>query len=192
MTDVAAAIIAGGAARRFGGRVKAHIRVDGERIIDRQLAVLRPRFASIAIIADDPEPYAELGLPVLPDEVSGQGPLAGLVTALAWAPAPRLFAVACDLPFLAAQPLERLLAWPRAAGALAVAPRTARGAEPLHAVYETAALPLLRRRLARGERKLASLLEALGAVLVSCDALAADPRFLINVNSEADLKNALG
>ena len=52
----AAAILAGGKATRMGGRAKSFLVVDAERVIDRQLAVLRPLFSEILIVANDPGP----------------------------------------------------------------------------------------------------------------------------------------
>src|SRR5262249_51342017 len=66
--NVAAAILAGGGGTRMGeGVVKGLLSVGGERIIDRQLAVLRPLFAEVVIAANDPEPWVDLGLRVVPD-----------------------------------------------------------------------------------------------------------------------------
>ena len=46
--SVAAAILAGGGGTRMGeGVVKGLLSVGGQRIIDRQLAVLRPLFAEV-------------------------------------------------------------------------------------------------------------------------------------------------
>ena len=66
--SVAAAILAGGGGTRMGeGVVKGLLSVGGQRIIDRQLAVLRPLFAEVLIAANDPEPWAGLRLRVVPD-----------------------------------------------------------------------------------------------------------------------------
>jgi molybdopterin-guanine dinucleotide biosynthesis protein A len=66
--SVAAAILAGGGGTRMGeGVVKGLLSVGGQRIIDRQLAVLRPLFAEVLIAANDPEPWEGLRLRVVPD-----------------------------------------------------------------------------------------------------------------------------
>jgi molybdopterin-guanine dinucleotide biosynthesis protein A len=73
--NVAAAILAGGGGTRMGeGVVKALLSVGGQRIIDRQLAALRPLFAEVVIAANDPEPWAGLGVRVVPDRMFS-GPL---------------------------------------------------------------------------------------------------------------------
>src|SRR5207244_8057003 len=97
----AAAIIAGGRGTRMreagtgadgGGRpdagvTKALLVVDGRRIIDRQLEVLRRCFDDIVLVANDPALASSLGseanVRVVADRVpGGLGPLAGLDAAL--------------------------------------------------------------------------------------------------------------
>ena len=146
-----AAILAGGRARRFGGRPKALLPVGGLRIIDRLLAALRPVVGEVVIIAREDGPYRELGLPIRHDVLPGTGPLGGIYTALAATTAPRTLVVAADMPFLNA-PFLRLL---RDAGRDAdiAVPRTADGYQPLCASYGAACAAPIRRRL--DERRLA-------------------------------------
>ena len=186
---VAAAILAGGRAERLGGRVKMHVEVGGRRIIDRQLEVLRPLFEDIAIISNDPAPFAELDVPVLPDEVKGEGPLRGIASALAWSPRPRVFVVAGDMPFLNADAIRHLLAQ----SGQVVVPVLDGHADPLHAVYQRDCLAVVRRRLEAGQRKAAELLDDVDTVRVDANVLREfDPelRCLTNVNTPVDLQNA--
>jgi len=186
--QAAAAILAGGAARRFGGTNKAHLVVAGDRIIDRQLAVLRPRFADIAIVADDARPWTELGLPVIPDVARGVGPLAGIAAALAWSPCPRLFVIGCDMPFVDLRAIELLLS----KSGDAVAPVVGGRPEPLFAVYSRACAAAIERMLAAGHRKTAGLLDEARATRVDeAELRAIDPelRFLVNINSPTDLRS---
>jgi len=184
----AAAIIAGGRAERFGGRIKAHLEVDGRRIIDRQLDVLRPLFSEIAICADDATPFRDTGLPVLADELPGQGPLGGIASALVWASSERVFVVAGDMPFLDPRAIQLLLS----RSGDVVVPMVAGMPDPLHAVYHKRALAAIRSRLASGRRKTAALLadcDTIGVDESELRALDPELRFLVNVNSPSDLKN---
>lgn len=189
--SISAAIVAGGKARRFGGRVKPLVEVDGEAIIDRQLRVLRSRFADIVIAANDPQPFAHLGLPVIPDEAAGQGPLAGVAAALGHAHADYVLAVAGDMPYLDARAVDALVE--RAGPDVdAVVPFVGGYVEPLFALYSRRALRVIRARIDRGELRAQSLFSdpELRVVRVGDDtlrAIDADLRFLTNVNSEADL-----
>jgi len=79
---LAAAIVAGGAARRLDGAAKALLRLGNQRIIDRQLAALQAVTPTIFIVAPDPSPYDGMGLRVVPDAIAGAGALGGIYTAI--------------------------------------------------------------------------------------------------------------
>lgn len=187
--SVAAAILAGGKATRMGGRPKSFLEVDGRRIVDRQLEVLRPLFDELFIVANDAPRYAALGLPVVPDAIRDAGPLAGLVTAIEAAHAAAVVVVACDMPYLSAAALRRLIEAP--ADADVVVPRVAGRPEPLHARYARACAPAMRRRIAAGDLKIARVFEDVRVHWLEepeLRAIAPDLRFLANCNTPDDLE----
>jgi molybdopterin-guanine dinucleotide biosynthesis protein A len=190
--DVAAAIIAGGQARRFGGREKAFLEIDGVRIIDRQLAALRPVTPDlVVVVADRPERYAGLGVPVVVDLIAGAGALGGIYTAVASSRADRTIVVACDLPFLTAEFLAHLARAGR--GADVVIPRTAAGYEPLCACYARAAADPIRRRIEAGALKAADVPPGLQVREIGPEEIARfdhDGRLLLNVNTPDDYARA--
>jgi molybdopterin-guanine dinucleotide biosynthesis protein A len=65
-------ILAGGASRRFGSP-KALARVGGRRIVDRVRDALRAAVPEVVVSANQPELFADLGLPIRGDEVAGLG-----------------------------------------------------------------------------------------------------------------------
>ncbi|MDE1907632.1 MAG: molybdenum cofactor guanylyltransferase [Rhodospirillales bacterium] len=86
--NIAALILAGGKATRFGGADKAFVRLQGRPLIEHVLDRLRPQAEAMAISANgEPTRFAAYGLPVLADvpEFSACGPLAGVAAGLAWA-----------------------------------------------------------------------------------------------------------
>lgn len=194
--DVAAAIIAGGRARRLGGVAKPFLRVGGRTIAERQLAVLRPLFGRVlAVVAQpaDGPPWLDLGIEVVADAVPGAGPLAGVAAALAAVPADgAVVCVAGDLPFLSAALLVALRDAP--AGALVVAPRAGDRAEPLCARYAARLRPEVQTRLASGRLALHRLIEAADpSIWIEGSALAAldtGSRSFFNVNTAEDLARA--
>jgi len=189
-TSVAAAILAGGKARRLGGLVKSTLVLDGIRIIDRQIAVLRKVANPIFIVAQDPEPFASLGLEVLADVVPDCGALGGVYTAIVRSPRPRTLIVAGDLPFLSEALLERLV---ERTDADLVVPRGPRGYEPLCAVYSSACAEPIRRRLENGALKAAVLPEDVRVEEIGPEALAAydpDGLLFVNVNTPHDYERA--
>src|SRR4051812_25563620 len=159
---VSAAILAGGRARRYGGADKAALAVGGARIIDRQLAALSGVAEDIRIVANDPARYAALGLRVIPDAIADVGPLGGIYSALLDARHDPVIVLACDLPFVTAALLERLLI-ERGSGEEidAVVPRSARGLEPLCAVYHRRCAAAAKARIDRGALHVAGWLDDL-------------------------------
>jgi molybdenum cofactor guanylyltransferase len=191
---IAAAIVAGGAARRLGGAAKALLRIGDARIIDRQLAALRTVFPHVFIVAPDPLPYEGLGLRVVPDRIAGAGALGGIYTAVLESPAPRTLVLACDMPFVNAA-LFRALTADEHADADLVIPRTARGYEPLCAVYAKACAGPILRRIQRGDLQASTLPEGIRVREIGPETLAAiDESGLLfaNVNTPHDHARATG
>lgn len=78
---VAAYILAGGQSSRFGSD-KALAQVAGDVQLLRLIRDLRRAGTETHVVADRRDRYSQLGLDCLEDQVSGMGPLAGLVAAL--------------------------------------------------------------------------------------------------------------
>ncbi len=173
----------------MGGRQKAFLTLEGRRIIDRQLDVLRPIFGEIWISANDPGAFHELGLPVVRDAIAEVGPLGGLLAVLEACFAPRLFVVACDMPFLVPDAVRLIAQYPDEA--TVIIPVVEGRPEPMFARYGKAALPAIRARLAAGERKTTTFHSDVSVrVITEATLRAVDPslRSLINVNRPEDLR----
>lgn len=189
---VAGAIIAGGPARRLGGVAKPFLTIGARKIADRQLPLLRATFPRVLVVANDPAPWAPFAVEVVPDRVEGAGPMGGIHAALT--AADDCDAVVCvggDLAFVEPALLEALR--DRAPQALALAPRTAIGAEPLCARYGRALLPEIDARLRDGRLALHTLLEDVAAIWIEGSDLAAldpDGRCFFNINTPDDLRRA--
>jgi molybdopterin-guanine dinucleotide biosynthesis protein A len=189
---ISAAILAGGRATRFGGADKAALPIGGARIIDRQLAVLAGIAADVLIVANDPVRYAAFQIPVIPDAVPGAGALGGVYTALQAAGADAVIVLACDLPFVTRALVERMIAELQPDDD-AVMPRSARGLEPLCAIYRRRAAPVLRARIDRGALQVSDVTRELRVRELGPDALAAydpDGRLFVNVNTPHDYVRA--
>lgn len=183
----AAAILAGGQARRFGGRDKSRLVVAGRPIIVRQVEVLQRVTSDVCIVASDRARFADLGVPVHEDLIPGAGALGGIYTALEEARAECVLAVACDLPFLHEGALSRLVE--RAAGADGAWIRGPRGVEPLIACYQRSTRHIIRDVIEAGRLKAADLATVLRMAEVGADEIEAFvpiDRLIININSPAD------
>ena len=185
-----AAILAGGRARRLGGRDKSRLVIGGRTILARQLEVLRRVVTRIVIVANAPEQFADAGVPVLADAVPGSGSLGGIYTALADADGPVLV-LACDMPFVTAPFLARLIEAGQEAD-IAI-PRSRDGYQPLCANYAPACAGPLRRRIEQGALKVVDLLADVRVRELGPDEIATfdpDGLLLLNVNTEDDLVRA--
>ena len=192
---VSAAILAGGRARRFGGADKASLAVGRARIIDRQLAALSAVADDIRIVSNDPDRYSGLGLRVIPDAISGAGPLGGIYSALLDAAHERVLVVACDLPFVTAALLGRLIEESRTGDPVdAVVPRSARGLEPLCALYMKRCAAAARKHIVSGALQAAGWLDAVRTRVLEPDALAGydEGALFENVNTPHDHERARG
>ena len=189
--DVACAIIAGGRARRMGGRVKALIEVEGKTILDRQRAALTGRVATVLIAANDARPYADTGLQVVPDRVPDKGPLAGLSAAMHMCSQPYLLALACDMPYFDGRLLELLCAR-RGPSVDIVVPVVGGRPEPLCALYARRLLPLVDMRLEQERLAANGLIREPGLAVVPIEEselrqLDPELRFLANLNTPGDV-----
>lgn len=157
-TDVLSVLLAGGGSTRYGSP-KALAEVAGRSILARGLETLDAVAGPAVIVANDPEPYAATGRDIRPDVRPGSGVLGGILTALAWAEGlgrDAAVVLACDMPFVPADLLRRLV---RDAGARRVSlPESdgPRGMEPLCAVYGVECAGAITRALDRGERAIIS------------------------------------
>jgi molybdopterin-guanine dinucleotide biosynthesis protein A len=193
---VRGAVLAGGAARRYGGRPKGLVELGGRRILDRVVDALHAvTVEPPLLVANAPEgPTWRPDLRTIADVRPDCGSLGGIYTAVAAGDGPVL-CVAWDMPFVSPDLLRALVEG--SAGYDAFLPESdgRRGVEPLCAVYGPACGPAIERQLARGN------LQAIGFhpdVKVGTLRLErvrefGDPDVLFfNVNTPADLERAEG
>jgi len=181
-------ILAGGSSSRMR-RDKAALPYQGrtqlDRIFDLAGRHVSPLFVSVR--ADQTADPTRAQRPQIVDSVAGEGPMAGIRSALAAHPHAAWLVLACDLPFLSDAVLSHLLR-ARDSGSLATAYRSTHDGlpEPLCAIWEPAAAAALGAHQAGGGhcprkflmRHAAHLLEPL------------DARALDNVNTPDEYAEA--
>ena len=169
------------------GRDKALLEWDGEALVERAARCVEGAAGRAAIVGD-PDRYQQFGWPVIQDLRPEHGPLAGIEAALA-SPYAGLWnlVVACDMPKLEPRLLSRLLEEARLRKPDCVTAYTARGPEPLCAVYGRGFLDSARRALDAGERKIQNAYQGLQVIHLWTDSESA----VTNVNTPADW-NKLG
>ena len=81
-------ILAGGEARRLGGKGKAFVNVSGVPLVRHIINNFKGQVNNLAINSRDKNKFSDFGLPILDDiikEEGGSGPLAGISSAIKWA-----------------------------------------------------------------------------------------------------------
>lgn len=180
MQEKATAIImAGGASSRMGVD-KSMLSINGRPMIEKISESLRDTFDQILISANEADKYSYLGLEVVPDKVTGQGPLMGIASALEASANELNFVVACDIPNISIRFVRRMLA--QADGADIVIPTTGDGKyEPLFAVYSKSALKAINEVLSSGGRKISDVFER-----CRIKSIEMDTEQLVNLNTMAE------
>ena len=181
-------ILAGGKSSRMG-RDKGQMLFRGKPLIRYALELVKPLCDHILISANDTD-YGSYGYPVVPDEIPGAGPLAGLTAALKRSPTRDNIVIPCDTPFLSRDLLSYLLCTVR--DQKAVIPVHPDGRiEPLCGYYSAEIVPLMEKNLKKGNYKMATLLEEARAFFLKMDETLPfyHPGLFTNLNTPADLKN---
>ena len=154
LVEASAAILAGGKSSRMG-QDKSLLLVEGKPLIHHIYRQLQGQFDDILVSTNDPAKHAFLGARSAPDRETGQGPLAGIASAVEAARHERVFVVACDIPVIDLDTAKRMVVL--AEDFDCVIARSSVGHEPLFAVYRKSALPAMRAVLEAGERRISAI-----------------------------------
>jgi len=189
-------VLAGGGSTRFG-RDKALVEIGGTPMLLRMRELLSDVTKDVHVIVA-PNKYAALGIIGIGDHWEGQGPLAGIITALqtteeTGSGAEWNLIVGCDMPFLTREWLTHLAARAQASGAEVVSPQSPQGLEPLCACWRTSAVRQLQSVFEGGVRKITEAMKRLRMEVVDeADWKRFDTtgRLFWNMNTAADYDEA--
>jgi molybdopterin-guanine dinucleotide biosynthesis protein A len=186
-------VLAGGLARRMGGRDKARIRVGGTTILERVIERLRPQCGRLVLNANsDPAAFADTGLTIVADSVPDYaGPLAGILAGLDWAArrAPKIewvVSVPSDCPFLPRDLVARLHQARAADDAILACARSGERRHPVIALWPVALREDLRQALTSdGVRKVEEWAARYVLGVAEWPARPVDPFFNVNTPEQA-------
>lgn len=194
MAAIRGAVLAGGAASRFGGRPKGLERVGGQRILDLVVESLRDATGTppaLVANAEDAESWYP-GLAVLRDLLPHCGALGGIYTAVSSSEQPVLV-LAWDMPFVPVSLLRALIEGAPDYDVFLPESNNRRGLEPLCGVYGPACGPAIRERLQREDYRMIGFHDAVRVGTLPLDQVArhGDPGLLFfNVNTAEQLAEA--
>jgi len=181
-------ILAGGKNSRMGTN-KAFLRVESERLIDKNIRLLKDVFDHLLIVASDPREYLHLDAAIATDIYAEKGALGGLYTGLFFAPTPHAFVAACDMPFLNSRFIEYMAQ--STDGFDIVVPHPPDGFQPLCAIYSRSCLPAIKNLIDKNRLQIKGfypghkILEIPSDMLKSFDP---DDTMFANLNTPADLQ----
>jgi molybdopterin-guanine dinucleotide biosynthesis protein A len=155
LRSIAGVLLVGGSSRRFG-TPKQLAPFAGSTFAERVAAALEAVVGPPHVAGAGELPLSLAGLPRISDAPGRRGPIAGILGAIEALPGRALLVAACDQPLLSAAALRWLVAQRRDGAVAVVARLSPERVEPLPALYEPAARPLLE-ALARGDGSLQPL-----------------------------------
>jgi len=128
-------VLVGGAGRRMGG-AKHRLLFRGQSFLSVVSSVFEHHVERVVLLGMGVDEGHAGDLPQLADAPDTSGPMAGILSAMRWAPHATWVVAACDLPLIRQEAVRWLLDQ-RAPGRWAVVPQISQtGVEPLLAVYE--------------------------------------------------------
>ena len=175
-------ILCGGAGVRMGGLDKPLEVWQGKTLVGHVLSRL-PQQSTVLISANrNLAQYGQLGWPVISDDTTDNGPLAGILAAIPHLKTTWLYVVPGDAPLLPTDLAPAMHAACVIHGASACCARTNRR-QPLPLLVSAPALPQLSSYLQRGERSVGHWLTELNAIELSRPY---DAAAFANFNTPAD------
>ncbi|NYE56770.1 molybdenum cofactor guanylyltransferase [Carboxydothermus ferrireducens] len=190
MQILTVAILAGGKSSRMGQN-KALLPLGTMKIIEHLVTNLRPIASELLLVANTDE-YAFLNLPVYRDRFPGQGPLAGIETALRVAVNEKVYITACDLPLLPAE-IPRFLAENTEDYDVTVLAYKGK-IEPLIGIYRKSIYPVVEKHLILRKNKIIDFYPQVKVKIIHFEQLPENlqrEEFLLNVNTPADYEKLL-
>ncbi|MDH3446248.1 MAG: molybdenum cofactor guanylyltransferase, partial [Deltaproteobacteria bacterium] len=191
IADATAVILSGGKSSRMG-RPKALLPFDDEPLIVHIVRDLKRVFAEAVVVAAPGQELPALPVALVRDEVAYQGPVGGIYYGLKASTKEVCFVTSCDAPFLSLPLIAHLLS--QISDCDVVVPYWQERFQPLHAVYRTSVLPLLKEQLERGELRPIFLYDKVRTRRIPEDEIRCfDPEGLsfVNMNSPEDYEAAL-
>ncbi|MFK7796929.1 MAG: molybdenum cofactor guanylyltransferase [Aureispira sp.] len=164
--ELTAVILTGGQSRRMG-QSKALLTLEGVSFVERIAAVASPLVQEVVVVDNGALGAAWKGA-AWSDRYQGQGPVAGIETALWNIKTPYALVLSCDIPLMATFVLEYLITnhIPTKTAIFVVQERW----QPLIGIYAKAQQPIFERALQQQQYRLMDVLQHIPLQLCPCPA----------------------
>jgi len=136
-------ILAGGKSTRFGSD-KSFMKINGQPLLKKQIALFKKKFKKIIIVSDN-SGHKYRDTQTVKDIVPGCGPLGGIYSGLVMSSSFYNFVIACDMPNINLRLLKHMIKLKN--GFDAVMPCLKNGSEPLFAIYSKKCIPVIEKMI---------------------------------------------
>lgn len=173
------------------GTDKAFLDFGGRTLLERAIGVMRETIPNFAIVGA-PAKFAAYGA-VIADLYPGCGPLGGIHAALVQSSAELNLILAVDMPFVSGELIAFLFAAANETNAIVAVPRTARGFQPLCAVYRRAFAAAAEEAIRAKKYKIDAVFPGVSVRVIQEEELARagfSERMFFNVNTPDDLRTS--
>lgn len=186
---ISAAILAGGTATRFDGRMKSKIIIDGKSIISRIISVIRDIFDDLIIVTNVPEEFSDFSFcKIVKDEIPNAGPLGGIHAAMKASSNDAVFVFAGDMPFLDRDIIIKLVDTYKKSDCNALIPVIEENIEPLHSIYRSSLAGNLGSYLRHDESfAVRDFIKTLNARYLKLDGSERNKVAFTNINTASDI-----
>ena len=191
--EVSGVVLAGGKSKRMG-MDKRHLSVHGKPLLDRVTSVLLEIFPEVLLVlAEENISRQDKRIQIVTDLVPGRAAVGGLYTGLYYCRHPRVFAVACDMPFINPAVIE--LFSKKIEATDIVLAELVNGLQPLHGLYSKRCLPFLKEMIDAQDLCLQNIVDKQDLTvhrIHESEIKSLDPQLLsfLNLNSPADVELA--
>jgi len=190
---ISGVILAGGDNKRFGGRTKSKIVIDGESIISRNIDTIKDLFSEIIIVTNTPEEFRDfIQYKIVGDRYFNTGPIGGIHAAMKSSSGEAIFVFAGDMPFLNKEIILNQINEFDPAKHDILIPKIGRYIEPLHAIYSTSVLDKLEDFINdRESRSVRDFLAEMNVVYLRMKESVESKRAFTNINSPSDIADIM-
>ena len=188
-----ALILAGGENKRLP-MVKGFLEIDGKRIIESNIDLLKQIFDRVIISTNKPEQYFYLGLPMVGDTMMERGPMTGILSTLNMPEISEIFVTACDMPFISGELIRSIIdQWNKKWDA--VIPVFDKRPQPLLGIYSKIIAQNMENSIKNGTRSLRKFLEGIHVLYINEEAIRKidrEGKSFVNINTPEDVENVMG
>ena len=186
-------ILAGGSARRLGGKGKAFINISGVSLIDLVLRKIETQVDRVAINTRDKNSFSQYNYPIIEDlitEEGGSGPLAGISSAIKWAkksinPVSHVITVPVDTPLLPMDLVHRMSLELKIKKSDIIFASSNNNIYPVVSMWSLSLDNHLDKALSNGVRKIDAFISSYNVSIVDWSFNDVDPFF--NINNPEDI-----